>query len=405
MKKILYLSLSGMTEALGRSQVFEYLIDLSKINKVYLISFERESDLDNLDEIKELAYQNNIVWKYFNYSNKYGVFSTVLQIFTAVYYASKIIRQNSIDIVHSRSMIPATMAVILKKIHNIKHLFDIRGFVFDEKADSGRLDKNSFLYKSLIKFEYILYKNSDHIVTLTDRSKDIISDKYLIEKEKITVIPTCANKEIFKLLSKEEKEKFKLELGYGKNEIILIHTGAVTNSYDFTLEVKVFKELNKKNSNIKFLVVNKGQHEYVESIFEKFNIEKSEYKIVSSNFNDMHKYLNIANASIFFIPPTYSKLASTPTKFAENLLCYLPSITNSGVGDMDFYINTYNVGKTFEYNMLDKNIDRNIDIILTSLSIQINSKNFDQLYNKYFDKDRAVETYDKIYKNMLYRRL
>ena len=71
MANVLYLSLTGMTEPLGRSQVLEYLINLSKENKIYLISFERDNDLENVNEIKALIKGHDIEWHYFTYSNKY----------------------------------------------------------------------------------------------------------------------------------------------------------------------------------------------------------------------------------------------------------------------------------------------------------------------------------------------
>ena len=398
--KILYISLTGMSEALGRSQVFEYLIELSKRNEIHLISFERAEDKANINDIEELANKYNIKWKYFEYSNRYGVFSTIIQIVTAIIYAITIIKKYEINIIHSRSMIPATMAVILKKIFGIHHLFDIRGFVFDEKVDSGRLSKNSTLYKSLLKLENWLYKNSDHVVTLTQRSKEIISERYNIYEDEISVIPTCASRNSFKLLSQEDKNKFKYDLGFTKDDIILIHTGSVTNSYDFDSEVKLFKELHKKNSNIRLLVVNKGQHEFVKEKFEQYKIENHLYKITSSSFEDMHKYLNIADASIFFIPPTYSKQASTPTKFAENLLCHLPSITNKGVGDMQFYMKNYNVGLIFDLRDIEDNIDNIIFYMMKTKKTNQNYE-FDVLFEKYFDKEKAVESYDRIYSKLI----
>lgn len=400
MKKILYISLSGMTEALGRSQVFEYLIDLSKNNRIYLISFEKEKDSDNLDEIKKLAYEHNIEWKYFNYTNKYGIFSTILQIIIAVIYSLKIVKENRINIIHSRSMIPGIMAFLVKKVYKVKHLFDIRGFVFDEKVDCGRLDKQSFLYEFLKKIEKNLFNDADHVVTLTNKSKKIIENIYNISKEKISVIPTCANEEIFKMLNSFEKIKFKTSLGFKETDIILIHTGAVTNSYDFDLEVKFFYELNSINKQIKFLILNKGQHEFIEKKFKKYNISSEKYLISSSSFHDVHKYLNIATASIFFIPPTFSKQASAPTKFAENLLCNLPSITNSGVGDMDYYIKNNNVGLVLDLYNDSYKINEKIKQINDFL---INKKecNCYELYNKYFNKANAVKTYDKIYSKIL----
>ena len=74
MNNILYISLTGMTEPLGRSQVLEYLIELSKKNKIYLISFEREYDLDTIVDIQNIVSLYDINWDYLIYSNKQVIF-------------------------------------------------------------------------------------------------------------------------------------------------------------------------------------------------------------------------------------------------------------------------------------------------------------------------------------------
>ena len=99
---------------------------------------------------------------------------TIRQIIQTIGLGSKIIKEYNIDIIHARSMIPATMGLILKKIHGVKLLFDIRGFAIDEKVDSGRLQKSSLLYGILKKLDNYLYKASDHIVTLTYAGKKIL---------------------------------------------------------------------------------------------------------------------------------------------------------------------------------------------------------------------------------------
>jgi len=104
-------------------------------------------------------------------------------------------------------MIPATMGFILKKMYGIKLLFDIRGFAIDEKVDSGRLRKGSLLYKVLKKLDDLLYKTSDHIVTLTHSAKMILEEKLKIPHERITVIPTCANKNLFYVVDKSTQKK------------------------------------------------------------------------------------------------------------------------------------------------------------------------------------------------------
>ncbi len=397
-RKILYISLTGMTEALGRSQVLEYLMDLSVENSIHLISFEREDDLSNVDEIEVLLKEYDIVWQYMVYSNKYGVASTIGQILQAIRLGAKLIKTNAIDIVHARSMIPATMGWVLKKMYGVKLLFDIRGFAIDEKVDGGRLAKSAFLYKILKRLDNHLYKTSDHIVTLTHAAKEILHEQLNISKEKITVIPTCASKNVFMLLSQEEKTVFKRELGYSVNDKIVIHTGTVSLWYDFESEVRLVKEMMKQDNSVHFLVLNKKEQAFIETIFDTYDMPKERVKISSSTFDEMHKYLNIANLSLFFIKPSYSKQASAPTKFAENVACHLPSVTNGDVGDMGYYLEHYDVGTVVDMKQLDKNIETvSIEILRKLEKDEIDESQYNRLFDEHFDKDMAVKKYVEIY--------
>jgi hypothetical protein len=385
-----------MTEPLGRSQVLEYLIDLSQNNQINLISFERVEDLQSVEEIQSFIAPYNIEWSYLIYSNKYGVFSTIGQIFKVLKIASKIIKQKSIETIHARSMIPATIAMILKKIYGVKLLFDIRGFAIDEKLDSGRLQQNSMLFKLLKALDNYLYRASDHIVTLTYKAKDILIESQNISQSVITVIPTCASREVFKKLNDEESRAFKISLGYREEDKIIIHTGTVSGWYDFDNELKVLKELMLIDENIQFLVLNKNEHTFIDELLKKHKVDMQRVSVSSTSFGDMHKYLSIADASLFFIKPSYSKQASAPTKFAENIACHLPSITNRGVGDMEYYMDRYSVGYLVDLEQLDlPQVSRDIVTMVEENSFDM--KVFDELFATHFDKDMAVEKYQAIY--------
>lgn len=401
-KNVLYLSLTGMTEPLGRSQVLEYLIDLSKENNIQLISFERKNDLENIDQIKLLVDKHHIKWTYLLYSNKYGVFSSVWQILQAIRLGSKIIKTHSIDIVHARSMIPATMGLVLKKVYGVKLLFDIRGFAIDEKVDSGRLPAGSLLYKVLKKLDKLLYLQADHIVTLTQTAKDILHNKFLIPAEKITVIPTCASKDIFYAISNAEKQAFKNSLGYQTQDKVILHTGTVGGWYDFDAEVKLVKALMEIDESIHFLVLNKNAQQFIQDKLSYYHLPKQRVKVLSVLFEEMHQYLNIASCSLFFIMPSYSKKASIPTKFAENIACYLPSITNTGVGDMAFYMQQYDVGYLLELDELKNHREETARAILSFLNNNqdVDVHVYDELFDCYFDKAIAVSKYQGIYEQL-----
>lgn len=401
MKNILYISLTGIMEPLGRSQVLEYLIDLSKGNKICLISFEREGDLNSVDEIQTLVDKYSIDWHYMVYSNNYGAASTVGQIVKATSLGAKLINKYSIDIVHARSMIPATMGWMLKKMYGVKLLFDIRGFAIDEKLDRGRLSEKSFLYKGLKKLDDHLYVASDHIVTLTHKAKEILHEKLDIPLENITVIPTCANKEVFKVLNEDDKEVFKRSLGYKETDKIIIHTGTVSGWYDFESEVRLVKEMMKQDHTVHFLVLNKDEQTFIKKIFDSYQLPKVRVKITFSSFDEVYKYLNIADLSLFFIKLSFSKQASAPTKFAENVACLLPSISNGNVGDMGYFFEHYKVGEAVALETLDEKLIEIAQEALKLMTYPIDEEAFITLFDEHFDKDMAVKQYNKIYMDMV----
>jgi glycosyltransferase involved in cell wall biosynthesis len=64
-------------------------------------------------------------------------------------------------------------------------------------------------------------------------------------------------------------------------------------------------------------------------------IGEDDYAVLAATPRDVPTYLSAADAGLAFIKPCFSKLASSPTKYAEYLGCGLPLIINSGIGDSD----------------------------------------------------------------------
>lgn len=400
MAKVLYLSLTGMTEPLGRSQVLEYLIELSKKNTICLLSYERETDLSNLEEIERLTKRHGIIWHWLPYTNRHGVFSTLKQLVSGMRIGSKMMQEHNIDIIHARSFIPAVLGVLLKKRYNAKLLFDIRGFAVDEMVDRNRISKRSLLYKTLRRIEDRIYRNADHVVTLTHKAKAMLGGIFK-NGERITVIPTCANKELFKPLQEREKKAFRQSLGFQDSDKIIIHTGTVGTWYDFDSEVKLVKAVMERDGTVRFLILNKNEQPFIHRTLEKYGLPMERVTVDSCAFEAMNRYLNIADISIFFIKPSYSKQASAPTKFAENVACRLPSVTNRGVGDMEYYLTRYPVGRLVDLEYLDETVGEAAEAVLQAMREERkDTAGFDRLFEAHFDKDIAVKKYQEIYSSL-----
>lgn len=389
-----------MSEPLGKSQVLEYVKDLAKNYNMNLYSFEKDLTDKTISDLNQVMKNEKISWRYQGYNNKYGIFSTIIQIFTSFFELKKLIKNENIKVIHARSLIPTVIALIIKVFYDVKVIADIRGFQIDEKAEIGRIKKKSFLYKLLKKLEQITYKKSDSIVSLTYSAIDYI--KNFTNKEKVTVIPTCANDKVFYKVSDKERLKLKKELGYKRDDIILLHAGAVSNWYDFNSELKIISKLFQLNDKLKYLILNKGEHQFISKKLSEFNIDKSRVEVKESNFYEVYKYLNISDASIFIIKPTFAKKASAPTKFAENLCCGLFSITNNGIGDMNsFFEKNDTLGYSFDIQDINTKLESICEYILIGIKKERFDSEYKNTYYENFSKDMAIEKYSNIYNTLL----
>jgi glycosyltransferase involved in cell wall biosynthesis len=73
-------------------------------------------------------------------------------------------------------------------------------------------------------------------------------------------------------------------------------------------------------------------------------LKESSYSILAAASAEVASYLSASDAGLAFIKPCFSKLASSPTKYAEYLGCGLPLIINAGIGDSDELITRERVG-------------------------------------------------------------
>lgn len=386
-----------MSEPLGKSQVLEYLKDLSKDHFISLHTFEKNISSKDKAEIQEVMDTFGINWTFQTYSNRFGMVSTLFQIISSFTTLLRLVRSKPIHIIHARSQIPVIIALSIKTLSQVKVLFDIRGFQIDEKAEIGRIKANGITYNILKWLELLAYKKSDSIVSLTYNAKKIIGQ--FTESEKITVIPTCANSDVFKV---EDNNNFKRSLGYSNADKVIIHVGTVSNWYDFDSELILINTLFDQDKDLRFLILNKGESKFIEEKLAEHNVCRDKVKIESSDFYNVYKYLNFSEASLFIIKPTFSKRASAPTKFAENLCCDLYSITNNNIGDMNMFIQEYpEVGYSFDVAEVRSDTYALGQKILQALEKrERHSKQYQKLYKNYMSNDIAIERYKYIYKNL-----
>ena len=232
-----------MTDPLGQSQVIAYLRGLSsKHCEFFLISFEKfDRYINKASSVRNMIFDRNINWFPMRYTKYPLIFSTLTDLIRCLIKVFSLHRSYSFQIIHCRSHIPSIIGLVMKKIFGIKFIFDMRGWWVDEKYESGHWDNwiFKFIYYLMKKLEIKFIMESDHIVVLTYASKSLLTKKNPMLLEKITVIPTCVDFNLFGEFNTKDRYETRSSLSISKGSIVLVYSGSLGGNYDVNNIIKI----------------------------------------------------------------------------------------------------------------------------------------------------------------------
>jgi glycosyltransferase involved in cell wall biosynthesis len=395
---VLYISYDGMLEPLGQSQVLAYLEGLVRNYRLILISFEKKADWDDMPRrllLQKRMDAANIQWVPLRYHKSPNVPATLFDVSHGTARAIQLTLLHNVKIVHARSYVAALMGLAVKRATGAKLLFDMRGLWPDERVDGNILPKDGRVYRTAKALERTLLQAADHTVTLTHASKQLIENfPYLKEREgsnrkfNITVIPTCADLDRFKPMS-AKPETF-----------VLGYLGSVGTWYLFDEVLECFKLILARKPDAKLLVVNRGEQAFIQSRIEALGIDPNRCELTSADHQNVPAMIARMTVGAAIIRPSYSKIASAPTKLAEYLGCGVPCLGNDKVGDMNSILEGERTGVSlsgFTAEEREAAIERMFQLLRDpDLATRCRA-----VAEKLFSLSHGVASYTSIYKELL----
>jgi len=337
MATILYLSYDGLLEPLGHSQVFQYLRRLSGRHRIFLVSYEKRRDWQELERRERLAgklREAGIRWFPLRYHARPSALATAYDVGAGFLLGLYLVLRHRIGIVHARSYVASLPALGIKLLLGTRFLFDMRGFWADERAERAGLPTSSPLYRTAKWFERRFFRQADAVVSLTRAGASTIRRlPYLERSPALEVIPTCT-----------DLETFRLKPPPADGEFVLGYVGSADTAYLFEPVLSCFALLRQKEERARLLVVSRTPQEYIRTLLEKFAIPERLVEIKSVPPELVPGEMGRMHAGIFFVKPGFSTCASVPTKLGEFLACGVPCLGNAGVGDLEEILEGEGVG-------------------------------------------------------------
>ncbi len=390
---VLYLSHDGLTDQLGQSQILPYLKGLARSFSITVVTFEKPGRYEmQKQRIEAICVEAGIFWNPLPYHRRPPIISTLYDLWRLRRSVRRLHAERQFRIVHARSYLVSLVALWMKNVFKVKFIFDMRGFWADERIEGGIWKLSNPLYRAVYRYfkrkETEFLSKADHIISLTYNARNEILS-WRVCNVPITVIPTCVDLKLFdrSRILKGDQESIRLKLGIDASDFVVTYLGSTGTWYRLNDVVSFYSSAKRKIDHVKLLMVTNDA--VPASISSQPGVI-----IIKGEREEVPLLLSLADISVCFITPSFSKKASAATKMAESWAIGLPVVTNKGWGDVEV------LEKTFPIFFSDGTDEQNERVLTDLRSINRSRPATDM---SQFDLANGVATIERIYLELLGR--
>jgi len=247
----------------------------------------------------------------------------------------KVIKAYKFDILYTRNVSFALLAILLKKIKKSKLVLELNGLYsmhreFEKKILRIGLVKN--IQMAIMDYlEIFTAKKSDAVVAVTQRIKEILI-KRGIDESKVTVIPNGANVNLFKPISDLIViSKLRNKYNINKDAHIVMFVGNLAYWQGVEYLIQSAPLVLKAIPDTMFLIVGEGElkNELV-NLAKKMGV--SDKCIFTGNvpYEKVPLYINMADVCV--VPKKVLGFGYSPLKLYEYMACGKPVIATNTAG-------------------------------------------------------------------------
>ena len=269
---------------------------------------------------------------------------------------------NKLDILHSHGYFPDKYMESVNT--NTRKLTTIHSLFFKDYIKEYGLLKGSV--GAIMHFYYLRKNHFDKIIGCSKSIEKYLS-KYL-KKDNLTYICNGVNPNVYKSLSKEQKNEARKALGFTANEKIFIFAGRFIRRKRVPELITLFSE--KRFNNSKLLLLGNGEEE----AFCKEKAKNNSNIIFIGFSNSPEKYYQIADYVI-----STSSAEGYPMSILEAVSCGCYAYLSNIPSHKEFLSNNPSCGNFIE-NISERNLLENKHTYLHNLSAQKRAEEYTKIY-------------------------
>ncbi len=241
-----------------------------------------------------------------------------------------------------------TMKRILRG--RIKIIWDSRAAAAEEYVYSqGQVTANTReVYEKMLSNDRKMILLSDRVFcvsrVLADYNMKLCGGK--VNKEKFFLYPGNADERYF-YYSERVRCEVRSELDL-EDKFVIAYSGGLEMPWHVPDKLFIFFEKISAVTGDAVLLVLSKDRQIALDYAAKYGIDDNRIIILSADNRNVHRYLNAADIGTLFREDDIMNKVSSPTKFAEYLMCGLPVAISPGVGDLSGVIDQTGWGLVYD---------------------------------------------------------
>lgn len=312
-----YLSVDGLSEGVGRSQVLAYVERLGRRGlDVTVHSFEKQTPDPAID--RQLAAAG-VRWR----PHRFGPGGAVGGLGRVARGAKAIMGS---ELVHARSESAAASALVA---HPPRWIWDMRGFWRLERIALGLMRPGSPEERVMRAVETRAAHASAAVVTLSQAAVDVLGERFGPDvRAKSRVITTCV-----------ELDRFTVSPPPSSEPLRFLLVGTLNGLYDVESMVRLVECVRaRRKAELTVLSPNPARWQ---SLFARIGAT-----VGSASPAAMPDWVRAHHVGLSLRRPQFgmTSIAATPTKLGEFLACGRPVVVSAGLGDLDTLVARHDCG-------------------------------------------------------------
>ena len=246
----------------------------------------------------------------------------------------RVIKQQKIDVVMPRSILPALSSLLALRGRKERLVFEADGLPIDERVEFSGLSNTSFIYRFLRDIEAQVVRRADYVLTRSLKASEILIARAGsgVDPDKFINFNNGRDSDVFSVKSDSYSKRVKNELGIPKDSELVIYVGSIGGKYLLYEMLKLFSYIKDFNKDTHFLILT-GDVENVEKEISLMQIATGSITVMTVNSDKVSYYVAAADLGLSLIKPSYSMQAVSVLKIGEYLLSGVPVISTAGIGN------------------------------------------------------------------------